>query len=176
VSKILVLIYFNDLPCIPELFKPGFVYERCCLTLSLLESDPLSKPILMMPSMIELDSSPIPHHSTRLSHPLDRYGFSPTSFQATLSSIPILTCYFEAIKHEYWWEAMVDKVHALKIIIHEMLFLAQQLLKLMFISGFTRSNFVLMGLWIDIKHNLLLLVPNKNIGWTMRRVLLWLLR
>jgi hypothetical protein len=33
-----------------------------------------------------------------------------------------------------------------------------------------------MGLWIDIKHNLLLLITNKNIGWTMRRVLLWLLR
>lgn len=78
----------------------------------------------MMPSMIELDSSLITHHSTRLSYPFDRYRFSPTSFQATLSSIPILTCYFEATKHEYWWEAMVDKLRVLKIIIHEMLFLS----------------------------------------------------
>jgi len=49
----------------------------------------------------------------RFSRPPNWYGFSLTSFHSTLSFIPIPTCYFEAVKHECWWEAMIDELHAL---------------------------------------------------------------
>jgi hypothetical protein len=44
-SEIPILIYFDDLPSIPERLKPRIVNERCCLTSSLIEFGPLSKPI-----------------------------------------------------------------------------------------------------------------------------------
>lgn len=71
IYEIHVLVYFDDLPSTSKCFKPGFVYERCCPTLPLLEFDPPFELVQMILFMIELDSSPIPYYYTRLYHPLD---------------------------------------------------------------------------------------------------------
>lgn len=42
----------------------------------------------------------IPCRSTRVSHPSNRYDFSHKYFHATISSIPISSCYSKAVKHD----------------------------------------------------------------------------
>jgi hypothetical protein len=77
-----------------ERFKPRIVYERRRPTLSLLKTDPppdttpqiASEPFTHQPTL---------HRSTRVSHPLDRYGFS-----ATLSTIIVPSCYSQSVQLE----------------------------------------------------------------------------
>ncbi|RVW45191.1 Acyltransferase-like protein, chloroplastic [Vitis vinifera] len=104
---------FSESPTIVEKFKPGFVYERR----SRHESSSTSS---VPPS--DLDPSPDPApasttlcRSTRLSRPLDWYGFfSPVSLVATSSTISIPSCYKQAMEHECWQNAMQAELQALE--------------------------------------------------------------
>ncbi|XP_059429139.1 uncharacterized mitochondrial protein AtMg00810-like [Corylus avellana] len=55
-----------------------------------------------------------PRRSARLSRPPNRYDFSHTSFNTTLSSISIPTCFSEAVEYEYWWKVMDEELRALQ--------------------------------------------------------------
>ena len=79
---------FATLPSFPKVshatkwFKPGYVYAR----------RPLAPPF--PDSELSPKRTPIaPRRSSCISRTPDRYGYSPTSLTATLSSIPIPTCY-----------------------------------------------------------------------------------
>jgi hypothetical protein len=100
--EISILPCFDELSPLPKRFKPGIVYTRCLPTFPLLETDPSSKTVpttslkIDLPSETVPISSPMPpklgpRRSARVSRPLDWYGFSHTSFDATLSSISIPT-------------------------------------------------------------------------------------
>ena len=58
-------------------------------------------------------SNVIPRLSFRITHPLDRYGFSHTSLHTTLTTVPIPSCYSEAAKHDCWRKAMEEELQAL---------------------------------------------------------------
>ena len=100
---------FATLPSFPkvshatERFKPGYVYTRHPLAPPLPDSEPSP------------ECTPIaPCRSNRISRPPDRYGYSPTSLTATLSSIPIPTCYSQAVKDVCWVKAMQEELQALQ--------------------------------------------------------------
>ena len=116
--KISILPYFDELPPLPERFKPEMAYTRHLPTLPLPETDPSSETVLTTSSQIDPPSKTVPEsgprRSTRVSHPPDRYGFSHTSFNATLSSISIPTCFSKAVKHECWQKAMDEELQALQ--------------------------------------------------------------
>ena len=100
---------FATLPSFPkvshatERFKPGYVYTRHPLAPPLPDSEPSP------------ECTPIaPCRSNRISRPPDRYGYSPTSLTATLSSIPIPTCYSQAVMDVCWVKAMQEELQALQ--------------------------------------------------------------
>ncbi|KAF2325224.1 hypothetical protein GH714_025419 [Hevea brasiliensis] len=82
------------------LLLPGFVYERRQPTLLLPETDlppaPASEPTSEISSELG-PPEPILRRSTRVSRPLNWYGFS-----ATLFDISVPSCYSQASKHECW--------------------------------------------------------------------------
>ena len=80
----------------------------------LLEPGPPSEPAQTESSTGNPTTTPVPRRSTRVSHPPDRYGFSHTSLNVTLSSIPIPSSYFEAAKHDYWRVTMTEELWALQ--------------------------------------------------------------
>ena len=87
----------------PERFKPGYVYTRRKPAPPLPDSDPSP------------DHTPIaPRRSSRIPRPPNRYGHSPTSLTATLSSIPIPTCYSQAVTDVCWVKAMQEELQALQ--------------------------------------------------------------
>jgi hypothetical protein len=119
--EISILPCFDDLPPHPDRFKPGLVYTRRQPSLPLLEIDLSSKTAPMTSSEIEMTfeidpispsmpHEPGPQRSTRVVRPLERYGDYDTSFNTTLSSISIPTCFSEAVKHECWWKAMDEEL------------------------------------------------------------------
>jgi len=57
---------------------------------------------------------PGPRRSTRIVRPPKRYGDYDTSFNTTLSSISIPTCFSEAVKYECWRKAMDEELQALQ--------------------------------------------------------------
>jgi len=98
-TSLSLLPSFSNSTIIMERFKPGFIYERH----SRHESGSTS-PVL--PSDLDPMPNPAPTYttirrSTRPSRPPNWYGFfSHVSLVATLSTISILFCYKQAIKHE----------------------------------------------------------------------------
>ena len=69
---------FDDVPLSIKRFKPGIVYQR------------RPPPVPLPDTTSSLDSTlPAPRRSTRVPHPPDRYGFSHTSFTATLDTISV---------------------------------------------------------------------------------------
>ena len=111
--KIHVLPNFDELNSTPEIFKPGIVYERQRPTLPLPKQDQSSEPVPIDHSTVNSTSNTILRCSSRVRHPLDRYGFSHTSLHTTLTSIPIPKCYSEAVKHGCWRAAMAEELQAL---------------------------------------------------------------
>jgi len=104
---------FDDLPPLPDRFKPGLMYTRRRPTLPLLDTDPSPASAPTTSPEIEMTSEtdpintyvppePGPRRSTRLIRPPERYNDFDTSFNTTLSSISIPTCFSEAVKHECW--------------------------------------------------------------------------
>jgi len=110
---------------LPEIsFFPHFD-ELSPPTLPLLETDPSSEtapttfPEIEVTSKTDPISSSMPpelgpRRSTRVSHPLARYVDYDTSFNTTLSSISIPTCFSEAVKYESWRKAMDEELQALQ--------------------------------------------------------------
>ena len=111
--EIHVLPNFDKLNSTLERFKPGIVYERRRPTLSLPDQDTSSEPVPIDHSTINSTSNTILRCSSKIRHPLDRYGFSHTSLHTTLTSILIPKCYSEAVKHGFWRTAMVEEFQAL---------------------------------------------------------------
>jgi hypothetical protein len=102
-----ILPHFEDVSSF-EWFKPGILYERRRPTLPLLETDP---PPDTAPKIASEPSThqPALHHSTRVSHPPDQYGFF-----ATLSTIIVPSCYSQAVQYECWQKAMQKELQALQ--------------------------------------------------------------
>ena len=117
-----ILPRFDDFPSaqsLPTRFKPGNVYTRRLPTLPVCEinSSPTpdppvvrndASPSLALPTPV-LDPPPGPRRSTRHTCPPDRYGF-----HAALSSIPIPTCFSQAVTQECWRKAMDEEIQALE--------------------------------------------------------------
>jgi len=102
-----ILPHFEDASSF-ERFKPGIMYERRRPILALPETNPPSDTA----SETALVPSPLQHalrRSTRVSYPLDRFGFS-----ATLSNIIIPSCYSQAVQHECWQTVMQEELCALQ--------------------------------------------------------------
>ena len=116
-----VLLHFVDLTPPINRFKSGLVYERRRLTLPLPEPSPPSEPAQTESFTGDPTTTQVPRHSTRVSHPSNRYGFSLTSLHATLSSILILSSYSEVAKHDCWQATMTKYFKLFRIIIHRML-------------------------------------------------------
>jgi hypothetical protein len=116
--EISILPCFDELSPLPERFKPGMVYTRRQPTLPLPETDPSSETIPTTSLEIDPPSETIPasgpRRSARVSRPPDQYGFSHTSFNTTLSSTSIPTCFSEAVKYECWRKAMDEELRALQ--------------------------------------------------------------
>ena len=89
------------------------MYERRRPTLPLPEEDSSSEPVPIDHSTINSTSNTILRRSSRVRHPLDRYGFSHTSLHTTLTSILIPKCYSKAIKHGCWHATMAEELQAL---------------------------------------------------------------
>jgi glycosyltransferase involved in cell wall biosynthesis len=102
-----ILPHFEDVSSF-ERFKPGILYERRRPILPLLETDP---PPDTAPKIASEPSThqPALHHSTRVSHPPDQYGFF-----ATLSTIIVPSCYSQAVQYECWQKAMQKELQALQ--------------------------------------------------------------
>jgi hypothetical protein len=124
-TEISILPCFDELSPLPNRFKPGLVYARRQPTLLRLESDPSPETVPTTSPEIDMttETSPIsspmppepgPRRSTRISHPPKRYGDYDTSFNTTLSSISILTCFSEAVEYECWRKAMDEELQALQ--------------------------------------------------------------
>jgi hypothetical protein len=101
------------------------VYARHQPTLPRLEYDPSSETILKTSPKIDMTtetgpiSSPMPpepstRRSIRISRPPEQYGDYDTSFNITLSSISIPTCFLEAVKYECRRKAMDEELQALQ--------------------------------------------------------------
>jgi hypothetical protein len=123
--EISILPCFDNLPPLPNQFKLGLVYTRRRPTLPFPEPDhasesaPTTSPESEMTSETDPISSsmspePVPRQSTLVLRPPERYGDYDTSFNATLSSISISTCFSEAVKHECWQKAMDEELQALQ--------------------------------------------------------------
>ena len=87
---------------------PGIMYERHRPTLPFLETN------LPPNTAHEIASEPSTHkpalrRSMRVSHALDRYGFS-----VTLSTIIVPSCYSQAVQHKCWQKAMQEELQALQ--------------------------------------------------------------
>ena len=95
-------------------FKSGLVYERRRPTVPLPEPGPPSEPAHTESSTGDPTTTPVPRRSTKVSRSPDRYGFSHTSLHVTLSSIPVLSSYSEAAKHDCWRAAMIEELWALQ--------------------------------------------------------------
>jgi len=100
---LVTLPHFNVVSRAIEHFKPGIVYARRQLTLP-----PHGAHSTLEPAPAE------PRRTTRISRPPDRYGFPPTSLNATLSSISVPTCYSQAAKDACWVKATDDELQALQ--------------------------------------------------------------
>ena len=94
-----ILPHFEDVSPF-ERFKPEIVYERRQPTLPLPTIDP---PANASPKSLIL------RLSTRVSYPPDWYGFS-----ATLSNIPIPSCYSQVVQYECWQTVMQEEFRALQ--------------------------------------------------------------
>ena len=74
-------------------------------------------PLLQEPTPNPTPASDSPQlaipRSSRISRPPDRYGFSRSSYFATLSSVSIHTSYLQAAKQECWRQAMEEELNAL---------------------------------------------------------------
>ena len=73
---------------------------------------PSSTPLLD----IDLSSDytlPTLRRSTQVTHPLYRYGFSHTSFIATLNTVFVPHSYTQAITQAYWQHAIQEEIQAL---------------------------------------------------------------
>jgi hypothetical protein len=116
--EISILPCFDELSPLTERFKPGMVYTRRQPTLPLPETDPSSETVPTTSPEIDQPSETIPasgpRRSARVSRPPDRYGFSHTSLNTTLSSTSIPTCFSEAVKYECWQKAMDEELRALQ--------------------------------------------------------------
>jgi hypothetical protein len=116
-SEINILQCFDELSPTLERFKPGMVYTRRRPTLPLPKTDPSSESVQSTSPKIdppyEIVPESGPRRSTQVSRPPDWYGFSHTSFNTTLSSISIPTCFSEAVKYDYWQKAMDEELQAL---------------------------------------------------------------
>jgi hypothetical protein len=122
--EISILPCFDELTPFPERFKPGIVYTRRRPIFPLPEIDPSSETVSTTSLEIDMSSEtnpisspmppePGPRQFTQVSRPPDRYGDYHTSFNITLSSISIPTCFSEAVKHECWRKAMDKELQAL---------------------------------------------------------------
>jgi hypothetical protein len=129
---------------------PGFMYERRCLILPLPDPDSSFELVQTMLSVIELDSSLIPRHSRVLLIGIDFLLYPFMLLFHLFQFLHVIPRQLSINVGKIPWSKSFT---LLRTIIPGMLFLAQRLLKLLVVSGFTRSNFVLMGLWIDIKHD-----------------------
>ena len=110
----LALPNFDELNPTQERFNPEFVYQRRRPTFPFREPDLSPEPVPIDYSIVNSTSDTIPRQFSRLCHPPDRYGFSNTSLNTTLASIPIPTCHLEAVKHDCWRVAMAEELQALK--------------------------------------------------------------
>ncbi|KAJ6965457.1 hypothetical protein NC652_003361 [Populus alba x Populus x berolinensis] len=102
-----ILPHFEDVSSF-ERFKPGIVYERWRPILALPETNPPSDTATETAS-VPSPLQPALHHSTRVSYPLDRFGFS-----ATLSNIIVSSCYLQVVQHECWQTAMQEELCVLQ--------------------------------------------------------------
>jgi hypothetical protein len=121
--EISLLPCFDDLSPLPNRFKPELVYARHQPTLPRLEYDPSSETILKTSPKIDMTTEtgpisspmppePSPRQSIRISRPPERYGDYDTSFNITLSSVSIPTCFLEAVKYECRRKAMDEELQA----------------------------------------------------------------
>ena len=62
----------------------------------------------------EIATMPTLRRTMRVSRPPNRYGYSHSSFFATLASVNIPTSYSQAVKHECWRKAMSEELEALQ--------------------------------------------------------------
>ena len=94
---------FDHVPLSAKRFKPGIVYQR------------RPPPVPLPDTTSSLDSTlPAPRRSTRVIHPPDRYGFSHTSFTATLDTISVPHSYTQAATQACWQQAMQEEIQALQ--------------------------------------------------------------
>jgi hypothetical protein len=119
--EISILPCFDELPPLPDRFKPGIVYTQHRPTLPFPKTDPSFETVPTTSPEIDMSSEtgpisslmppePGPRRSTRVSRPPDRYGDYHTSFNITLSYISIPTCFSKAVKHECWRKAMDEEL------------------------------------------------------------------
>ncbi|RWR91574.1 Retrovirus-related Pol polyprotein from transposon TNT 1-94 [Cinnamomum micranthum f. kanehirae] len=104
---------FDD-ECLPSplRFHPDKVYTRRQGTNA--TTLPLLQEPIQTPAPASTSTQLAIRRSTRISRPPDRYGFSHSSYFATLSSVSIPTSYSQAAKQECWRQAMKEELSALK--------------------------------------------------------------
>ncbi|RWR79750.1 zf-CCHC domain-containing protein/gag_pre-integrs domain-containing protein [Cinnamomum micranthum f. kanehirae] len=105
---------FDD-ECLPSplRFHPDKVYVRRqgtnATTLPFLQEPPPDPPPTPDPPQLAIC------RSSRISRPSDRYGFSHSSYLATLSFVSIPTSYSQVAKQECWRKAMKEELNALQL-------------------------------------------------------------
>jgi transposase InsO family protein len=111
----------SDLPPVSSRFKPGIVYTRRSRPQPLPVAHPVSDPTALQIQSVATPPVPLVRRSSRVSVPPDRYGFSSSSSEnsisaltATLANFDIPNCYSHAAKHDCWRQAMQEEIAALE--------------------------------------------------------------
>ncbi|RVW12494.1 Retrovirus-related Pol polyprotein from transposon TNT 1-94 [Vitis vinifera] len=120
-NRHLLDVQFSDLHPLSSRFQPGIVYTRRSRPQSLSVAHPISDPTTLQIQSVAAPPAPLVRRSSRVSIPLNRYGFPSSSssnsisaLTAALSNFDILTCYSHVAKHDCWRQAMQEEIAALE--------------------------------------------------------------